>query len=78
MVKEKMVEIEAKDQLRNWQPPISGQDIMEAFNMPPSKDVGIIKTAIREAILDGLISNDLESAREYMLSKGAELGYQPV
>ncbi len=77
IIKSKMVEIEAKDQLRNWQPPITGQDIMKAFNMSPSKDVGVIKTAIREAILDGKIRNDVKAAQEYMLTKGAELGYKP-
>ncbi len=77
LVKEKMDEIEAKDQLRNWQPPISGEDIMATFDMPPCRDVGTIKTAIREAILDGLIPNEVDAAQDYMILKGQELGYTP-
>ena len=77
IVQAKMVDIEEKDHLRNWQPPISGEDIMKTFGIPPCRDVGTIKTAIREAILDGIIPNNIESARQYMIAQGAELGYQP-
>ncbi len=78
MVKERLKAVEENDKIRNWQPPIDGADIMQIFNLPPSKNVGIIKTAVREAILDGIIPNNYEAAHEFMLQKAAELGLQPV
>ncbi|MEE9373214.1 MAG: HD domain-containing protein [Saprospiraceae bacterium] len=75
-VKERIVEVEERDHLRNWQPPISGELIMSTFNIPPSKEVGTIKNAIREAILDGDIPNDYEAALAFMIDKGKKIGLE--
>ncbi len=74
MVRERIQEVEKGDELRNWQPPISGELIMETFGIKPSKEVGDIKNAIREAILDGDIANNYEEAYAFMLRKGEEIG----
>jgi putative nucleotidyltransferase with HDIG domain len=78
LVKERLKVVEEKDRIRNWQPPMDGDEIMQLFNIPPSREVGSIKTALREAILDGLIPNEREAAYNYVLNIAAEMGLQPV
>ncbi len=77
LVRQKLVEIEEKDRIRNFQPPVSGEMIMETFGIPPCKAVGDIKNAIKDAILDGVIRNEHDDAYRFMLEKGRELGLEP-
>ena len=74
VVREKIVEVEERDQIRNFQPPISGEEIMETFNLKPCREIGVIKEAIKEAILEGEIANDYDEAKALMLKKGFKLG----
>jgi len=78
LVKQKLKDVEERDQLRNWQPPISGNDIMQTFDLNAGKEVGILKNAIREAILEGEITNNYEEAFNFMLKKANELGLKPI
>lgn len=78
VVRRKLKEIEEKDRVRNFQPPVDGQEIMDVFGIAPCKEVGDLKAIIKEAILDGEIGNNHEEAFELMLKKGAELGLKPV
>tara|TARA_B100001179_G_C18521032_1_gene372817 strand:+ start:13 stop:867 length:855 start_codon:yes stop_codon:yes gene_type:complete len=73
-VRKKIEEVEERDHIRNFQPPVTGEEIMETFNLKPSKEIGIIKDAIKEAILEGEIPNEYEEARKFMLKKGRDIG----
>ncbi len=77
-LRQRMAEIEAKDHLRNWQPPITGEFIMDTFAIQPSRQVGMIKDAVREAILDGNIPNNFEAAKAKMIEAAAALDIYPV
>ena len=78
LVREKLKEIEEKDAVRNFQPPVTGEMIMETFGLQPCKEIGLIKSAIKEAILEGEIHNNYDEAFGFMLGKGKELGLNPV
>lgn len=77
LVEQKIKEVEERDRVRNFQPPVSGEEIMEAFGIQPCKEVGMIKSAIKEAILEGEIENNYESARKYMFEYGKKLYLTP-
>lgn len=78
IVRQKISEVEQRDHIRNFQPPISGEQIMETFNIKPSREIGLIKEAIKEAILEGEIPNQYDEAYEFMLKRGKKLGLTPV
>jgi poly(A) polymerase len=77
LVREKLKEIEEKDAIRNFEPPVKGELIMKTFALSPGREVGVIKDAIKDAILDGVIHNDFEEAYAFMLQKASELGLKP-
>ncbi|MCX3263425.1 CCA tRNA nucleotidyltransferase [Pedobacter agri] len=78
LVKQKLRDVEERDKIRNWQPPISGNDIMETFALDAGREVGLIKNAIREAILEGEIKNDYDEAFHFMLNQAKQMGLNPV
>jgi poly(A) polymerase len=78
IVRKKIVEVEERDQVRNFQPPISGEEIMEIFNLKPSREIGLLKEAVKEAILEGEILNEYQAAYDFVLKRGEKLGLKKV
>lgn len=78
LVRRKIAEVEARDHIRNFQPPVSGEEVMRLFNLPPCKTVGILKNAVKEAILDGVIPNERTAALNFLMEEARKLGLEPV
>ena len=78
IVRNKIVEVEERDHIRNFQPPVTGEMIMKTFGLEPSREIGVIKDAIKEAILEGTIKNDFNEAYQFMLKQGEQLGLKKI
>ena len=78
LVREKLADLEERDRIRNFQPPVTGGEIMEVFGLQPCREVGVLKTAIKDAILDGVVPNEHDEAFAFMLRKAEEIGLKPV
>ncbi len=78
LVRRKLKDLEERDRIRNFQPPVSGEEIMELFGLPPCREIGSLKSSIKDAILDGVIPNEYEAAYSYMMEKAAKMGLKPI
>jgi poly(A) polymerase len=78
LVREKLIDLQARDNYRTWQNPITGEEIMESFGLKPCRQIGVLKQAVKDAIWDSVIPNDHEAARQYMLQKAKEMGLVPI
>ena len=74
LVRQKLVDLEEKDRIRNFQPPVDGAEIMRIFQIPPSREVGMLKTALKDAILDGIVPNEHDAALGFIKEKAREMG----
>lgn len=77
LVRRKLVDLEERDRIRNFQPPVTGEEIMEVFDLQPCREIGLLKSAIKDAILDGLVPNEHDAAYNFMLEKAREIGLEP-
>ena len=78
LVRQKLKDLEEKDRIRNFQPPVDGEEIMRTFNLQPCREIGSLKSAIKDAILDGIIPNEHDAAYQFMLERAQRMGLKPV
>jgi hypothetical protein len=78
LVRQKLVDLEEKDRIRNFQPPVDGDEIMTVFGLKPCKEVGVLKAAIKDAILEGTIPNEHDAAYDFLMARAKEMGLTPV